>query len=114
MPAPAQIRSESAPDKRDAASSITRRLAAQDDVALQQVRAGRDRRGALTGVRGLAHAALAPVAEVLVGLPVRHHEVAFVARHRPEQLEAQEPWGVVDRAQARAEALLQFGSRVLG
>src|SRR5205823_4512381 len=114
MPAPAQIRSAPAPSRSSAAlaSSLTR-LRAEDDLELQQVRPGGHRLGALARVRRRGRAALRPRLVVLLGLPLRVHEVARLAGNRAQQLEAEEARLLIDRVHPGGEPLFQLGAGAL-
>ena len=55
-----------------------------------------------------------PRLECLIGLPLRHHEVAVLTLDRTQQLKAEETGLVLHRVCAMGEPLLQFGASVGG
>ncbi len=101
----------SRPDPPDA--DISGLLDVEDDLELEQRCAGRDGLLRLTRV-GSTCVAVAPRGEVLLGLPLSHHEVPVLARGGAEQLEAQEAGGVVDGVRPIGESLLQLGAGASG
>src|SRR6478609_4930592 len=69
-------------------SALVRRRDVENDLELQQRRPGRHRLLPLTGVR-LPGRTVAPRCESLFALPLRDDEVAVLALHRTEELEAE-------------------------
>src|SRR3954447_5130378 len=115
MPAPAQIRSAPAPSRSSAArvSSLTR-LRTEDDLELEEVRPGGHGLGPFAGVRRRGRAARRPRLVVLLGLPLRVHEVARLAGNRAQQFEPEAARVLVDVVHAGGEPLLQPGAGAFG
>ena len=83
----------------------------QHNLELEQGRAGGDGIGALTRVR-LNGGTGRPGLKRLLGLPLRHDEVAIFALDRPQQLKAQEAGLIVDGVCTIREPLLQLRTGV--
>ena len=83
----------------------------QHNLELEQGRASGDGIGALTRVR-LNGRAARPRLKRLLGLPLRHDEVAIFPLDRPQQLKAQEAGLIVDGVCTIREPLLQLRTGV--
>lgn len=79
----------------------------EHNLELKQLGTGGHRVGPLARMRRDSRAA-GPGLERLLGLPLRHHEVAVITLDRPQQLKPQEAWLLVDRMSAVGEAFLQL------
>src|SRR5574340_1040926 len=94
-------------------SALGRARHVQDHLEFEQRGTGGDRLRALAGV-GLPCRAVAPCDERFFVLPLGDHEVAVLAFDRSEQLESEEPRGILYGVRTVREPRLQFGAGALG